>query len=230
MTFEYKDFHRNIDEQELLSDLVRVHKIVSENGHKLTSRSYNELGKFTSGTISTRFGSWNNGLTKAGLKVVEEKNVSEIKLFENLKRVWNYKSAQPVFRDMNNPPSDYAASTYAERFGSWKNALKSFVNFINSDEFVKDAKINESSLQQAKKIIKPKKRTSRNISERLRFRILLRDGFRCQTCGGSPVKEAGIDLDVDHIIPWSKGGETIPENLQTKCKRCNLGKGNAFNK
>ncbi len=43
------------------------------------------------------------------------------------------------------------------------------------------------------------------------------------------MKEMGVELHVDHIIPWSKGGETLPENLEVKCTRCNLGKGNAFN-
>jgi 5-methylcytosine-specific restriction endonuclease McrA len=40
--------------------------------------------------------------------------------------------------------------------------------------------------------------------------------------------ERGVELHVDHILPWSKDGETVEENLQTKCSKCNLGKGNAF--
>jgi 5-methylcytosine-specific restriction endonuclease McrA len=36
--------------------------------------------------------------------------------------------------------------------------------------------------------------------------------------------EQGVVLHVDHIIPWSKGGQTVDENLQTLCDRCNLGK------
>ena len=35
-----------------------------------------------------------------------------------------------------------------------------------------------------------------------------------------------VELHVDHIKPWSKGGETVLENLQTLCATCNLGKSN----
>jgi len=75
-----------------------------------------------------------------------------------------------------------------------------------------------------------KHKTKREISERMRFRILMRDGFACKACGRSPATEIGVELHVDHILPWSKGGETVEENLSTKCKECNLGKGNAFDK
>ncbi len=62
----------------------------------------------------------------------------------------------------------------------------------------------------------------------MRFRILVRDGFRCGSCGASPLENRGTELHVDHMVPWSKGGETVPDNLATKCSRCNLGKGDAF--
>jgi 5-methylcytosine-specific restriction endonuclease McrA len=35
----------------------------------------------------------------------------------------------------------------------------------------------------------------------------------------------GVELHVDHVTPWSKGGETTLANLQTLCNKCNLGKG-----
>jgi len=39
-------------------------------------------------------------------------------------------------------------------------------------------------------------------------------------------KDPGVELHVDHIFPWSKGGETVFENLQTLCSKCNGGKSN----
>ena len=78
--------------------------------------------------------------------------------------------------------------------------------------------------------VKPKEKTkekkgkSRNPSTRLRFQVLVRDKFTCRCCGASPMKDSSVTLHIDHIIPWSKGGETSLQNLQTLCAKCNLGK------
>ena len=43
-------------------------------------------------------------------------------------------------------------------------------------------------------------------------------GGICPKCG----KHFAIEeMEGDHIVPWSKGGKTIPENLQMLCRRCN---------
>lgn len=56
----------------------------------------------------------------------------------------------------------------------------------------------------------------------LRFEIFKRDGFTCQYCGGHPPDKT---LEVDHIIPVSKGGTDEMHNLITSCFDCNRGKG-----
>lgn len=66
----------------------------------------------------------------------------------------------------------------------------------------------------------------RDPSWRLRWQVLQRDRFTCCSCGASPALTIGIQLQVDHKIPWSKGGETTIENLQTLCLACNSGKSN----
>jgi 5-methylcytosine-specific restriction endonuclease McrA len=45
-------------------------------------------------------------------------------------------------------------------------------------------------------------------------------------CGRSPAAEAGVQLHIDHVIPFSRGGASIIDNLQTLCQDCSLGKGN----
>lgn len=51
------------------------------------------------------------------------------------------------------------------------------------------------------------------------------DGFACKKCGTSVEKEPNLLLEIDHIIPVSKGGLTTEDNLQTLCWRCNRSKG-----
>jgi len=63
---------------------------------------------------------------------------------------------------------------------------------------------------------------NRNVSVRTRHQILERDGFRCLDCGASPSN--GALLEVDHIVPISKGGSNDPSNLRTLCSECNRGK------
>jgi 5-methylcytosine-specific restriction endonuclease McrA len=54
---------------------------------------------------------------------------------------------------------------------------------------------------------------------------LARDRWTCCSCGRS-TREHGVLLEVDHIVPRSKGGSDDPKNLQTLCKKCNIGKSN----
>lgn len=48
-----------------------------------------------------------------------------------------------------------------------------------------------------------------------RKNVFLRDNYTCQYCGRT------TNLTIDHVIPRSKGGEDIWENVVTCCVRCN---------
>lgn len=84
----------------------------------------------------------------------------------------------------------------------------------------KRSKMLKTELEEQKK----KERTK--MTDSLRYDILKRDDYRCQICGVT-AKE-GAKLHVDHIKPISKGGLTVPDNLQTLCDRCNLGKSDKY--
>ena len=86
-------------------------------------------------------------------------------------------------------------------------------------------KIQSANKQKAKQKVVKEHRTKREVNDRLRFKVMRRDNFKCCYCGRSPANDPKIILHVDHITPWSKGGETTFENLQTLCSRCNIGKG-----
>ncbi len=64
------------------------------------------------------------------------------------------------------------------------------------------------------------------MTKKLREFIKTRDNFTCCSCGNSIQKEPNLLLEIDHIIPVSRGGCTIEENLQTLCWKCNRSKSN----
>lgn len=53
--------------------------------------------------------------------------------------------------------------------------------------------------------------------------IIARDGMVCGICGN--VIKAVQEIHIDHIVPISQGGKSVPENLQVAHARCNLSKG-----
>ena len=64
------------------------------------------------------------------------------------------------------------------------------------------------------------------MTGKLREMIKKRDNFTCCICGNSIYQEPNLLLEIDHVIPVSKGGCTIEENLQTLCWKCNRAKSN----
>lgn len=63
-----------------------------------------------------------------------------------------------------------------------------------------------------------------HVMPSLRWQVFERDGWKCVACGRS--QRDGVTLQVDHIIPRSKGGRDSLDNLQILCSECNLGKSN----
>lgn len=78
-------------------------------------------------------------------------------------------------------------------------------------------------IREREKFQNSKEYQRKKMSPKLRYEVLKRDGFRCVLCGRG--REDGVKLEVDHIIPVSKGGRTTMSNLRTLCMECNRGKG-----
>ena len=65
-------------------------------------------------------------------------------------------------------------------------------------------------------------RVPRAIQRKISRRALFaRDGWRCAYCGSSSGR-----LTLDHVVPRSRGGESVWENVVTACAACNHKKGN----
>ena len=64
-----------------------------------------------------------------------------------------------------------------------------------------------------------------SVSLKLRFEVFKRDNFTCQYCGR---KTPEVILELEHVIPLSKGGTDEFDNLTTSCFECNRGKGKSL--
>lgn len=65
-------------------------------------------------------------------------------------------------------------------------------------------------------------RTRRPVIRLTRQNLMLRDAHQCQYCSRRPKVS---ELNIDHVVPRSRGGQDSWENLVTACRVCNLRKG-----
>lgn len=217
MKFEVKKVNRNIPNEELLAD---VKNIASTYGLITMSQDiYVQYGKFHPTTLIRRFGSWFKVLELCDLKPSRSRiNIPNEELFANIEHIWLTLGRQPKYSDIQKPLSLFSVGTYEQRFGSWYNALDAFVLYMSEEESAikPNVRINKDGIKHT---------TKREPSARLKVQVLMRDGNRCRLCGVE-CNDGLHNIHFDHIIPWSKGGETVLENLQVLCNDCNLAKGN----
>jgi hypothetical protein len=107
------------------------------------------------------------------------------------------------------PKTDKELARLSGLFGRWKEFREEILeNFQNLNEriFNSDLKADWDHAQWM------------TFWRPLRRKILYRDARICQYCGGAAV-------EVDHIIPRSKGGTNEESNLVACCLLCNRSKG-----
>lgn len=112
-----------------------------------------------------------------------------------------------VFGDDNN--------SYESKKSSFKIFRAAFYGFL---KYVKKetGKITYKDIDSAN--IKTEKKRSRHISQEVKDKVWNRDGGKCVDCSSN------INLEFDHIIPWSKGGANTYRNIQLLCEKCNRAK------
>ncbi|ETD37910.1 homing endonuclease associated repeat-containing protein [Pseudomonas chlororaphis] len=205
-----------VSDEELIADLQQASKALGSN--TVPQKKYGSVGKYDHSTLTRRFGSWNNALRLAGLSISNEIDISDDRLFENLLSLWQHLGRQPRRSELASPPSTISQGPYNRRFGSWTSSLEEFVSYANGAGV--ESPENQSGEENSRR------KAGRDPSLRLRWHVLQRDRFTCCACGATPAITAGVELHVNHIVPWSRVGETTLENLQTLCSVCNLGKSN----
>ncbi len=204
LRFEFENTKPTITDAQLLADIKEVAQQLGTQ--HMPQRLYQVHGHFSTTAIKSRFGSWNRAIAAAGLSVRSRVHLGAEDLFDNLIRVWTALGRQPRKREMAKPLSQFTHHPYLRVFGGWLKAMYAFTEHINSAGVA-------TAVPFGGQFGGP--RESREPSLRLRFIVMRRDNFRCRYCGCSPATQTGIVLHVDHIKPWTEGGPTVLDNLQT---------------
>lgn len=218
-----------LSKEEVLADIKRVAEI--SGSASLTTEQYEQLGRYSVPPVQRLFGEWRHALAAAGLQTSSsyKKPLSQPELFENLERVWRALGRQPRQADLRDPISSLGHDIYCRRFGSWRKALEAFVEYMTQPQVRLDetAKSDDPAPETERVTTNDAEASgSRTAGWRLRFLVMRRDRFSCIHCGASPSSEPGTVLVIEHVVPWSKGGLTVFDNLQTLCEPCNGGKSN----
>lgn len=222
---------RRMSDEDVLAELRAIAQRLGVESLKVQDVA--EHSEVSAAVVRSRFGSWKEGLRRAGLAVTRTgMRYTEMECFENLLRVWTHYGRQPKYLEMKDPPSIVGPKAYVSKRGSWMRAIDAFLAHVESNE---QSDVGEQPLVGDSGSRSSTGRSTsdaclsigeqRRVPLRYRYQVLLRDRFRCVLCGGSPATTPACELHVDHMIPFSKGGRTILENLRTLCAPCNLGKG-----
>jgi ATP adenylyltransferase len=85
------------------------------------------------------------------------------------------------------------------------------------------AKLEAAWVQHGDRIFSLRSLTRRYVPGSVRYEVLKRAKWRCELCGCSVEVRP---LDVDHIVPVTRGGRNDLSNYQALCSTCNQNKGN----
>ena len=159
-----------------------------------------------------------NAITEYGQFLSSPKKLSLNKLIKKEKRIFQNNIYRPPITHFYLRVTLYCTRLNGKRY-YYKNAefsadtIIQLINRINdkNKNFYKDREIWDAIC-----------RVERGkVSNKMRFAIYARDGYRCRYCGATEKQD---DLEIDHIIPIAKGGKTTFDNLQTLCHNCNYKK------
>lgn len=143
----------------------------------------------------------NSKLKKLRLKqyksVIDDENMFHFKLVRN----------QTRYRQVNYVKSSYTVKVNVATYYYTYEFLKSRFKALSNIGF--ECTLSDYNSKEQRK----------RMTKSLRDEIAQRDNYTCQICG--KYMPDGVGLHIDHIIPITKGGKSIPSNLQVLCSKCN---------
>lgn len=209
MHFEI-DFLESHDEASLVAEMQRIALLLGRT--TLRAKEIDRLGRVNSRTITQKFGTLRKAHEAAGLVSSRFTKSTDEELMKVVADVWILTLREAGRRPRMNEVKKYgfpvSSRTIVQRFGTWKGALMATAKRMALPD-------GERPVQEA-----PVVKKRQTMSDYKRFLVLKRDRYECRIC-----HKAGGELEVDHVVPVSRGGSDLLENLQTLCKRCNRGEG-----
>lgn len=217
-----------LSDEEIINELRSVAK--HYDFVKFTRHEFDKVAKNCKGSVVlSRFGSWKKALLKTDLELKERPKkprhfISKTELMLEMARIFDVLGHRPSKTEWEASKPKFSYTTYKTRYKGWVNAWRYFFeNFKGID--LESEESSETANEVEKETINISTEEKRTIPLKLRLRVLQRDNFKCVYCGASPATDPSIQLHIDHIVPFSKGGKTEINNLQTLCQNCNWGKG-----
>ena len=150
-------------------------------------------------------------ITKSLFKSLRKKQYFEIIDDENM-FIFLLIRSQTRYRQRNYVKMPYRVDVEISRVGYNFRQVAERYELLSEIDF--QCTLNEYYAKEQRKL----------MTKELKDQIKKRDDYTCQLCGKYMPDEVG--LHIDHIIPVSKGGKSIPSNLQVLCSKCNGKKSN----
>lgn len=232
-----------ISREKMIMELERVAKNFNYTDFRV--KDFEKIATMSADTVVREFGNWEKALSflaallkKKGIELQIRKRgrFTTQELFNEMERIWVQVGHRPSRNEWEAASAKISHDTYDRHFISWQNACLEFIEYksggtitadtdFQKEEGAKNENVEKETVEKEKRE-KIKVGNNRAISLALRLKIFNRDNFRCVLCGKSPATDIGTKLHIDHIVPFSKGGQSTIDNLQTLCFECNIGKGN----
>ncbi|VWB64763.1 hypothetical protein BLA15816_03056 [Burkholderia lata] len=210
----------DVSKKEILNSLRDCAKAIGTR--RITIKQYDAWPHrvLCSHQIAARFGGWDIALKEADLEIRTTSKGNAVEMVELFMDCWEYCNDVPTVKTLSNHlkkvNSKFSYAMYSRYFGGVRRLAIRIVQY-------KQGEISESQLLDK---YHQKVRVRGSISAKLRYRVFERDQFACVSCGRNFNRD-NVQLEIDHIIPVSRGGTNEFSNLQTLCIDCNRGKGDA---
>jgi diadenosine tetraphosphate (Ap4A) HIT family hydrolase len=138
---------------------------------------------------------------------------TQIDYYKHITKIMPFKVLSQHFKELKRVKENYIFEDFDLDEKQKEELIDLFIKKLNQ-------KIDKTGIR---KIFGHRTLASGVISGSTRYKVFLRAKNRCENCGISKDKKA---LEVDHIIPRTKGGKDELSNFQALCYTCNSQKSN----